>query len=208
MKRDDGRLDDRKNVTPSEQDRTASHEKRQESEHGPDKGICPFPKRRAVPRYGLTRPVQEYTVPRMGTARHDERSVWAGRPAWNHYIFLWFFVAILAVRGGISLWMGYPASVVFHLSGVMLLSALAIFLRRTTHYRVTRQAVFRSEGFFGNDERSFPISSLASVRGQQGILERWLGCGDVMLHLKDGTQERLAGVKDPEVVSRKITALL
>jgi membrane protein YdbS with pleckstrin-like domain len=144
----------------------------------------------------------------MGTAGHDERSVWAGRPAWSHYFFLWFFVGILAVRGGISIWMGYPASLVFHLFGAMLLAALAVHLRRTTHYRVTRRAVFRSEGIFGNGERAFPISALASAREQQGPLERWLGCGDVMLHLKDGTQERLAGVKDPEVVSRKITALL
>jgi len=144
----------------------------------------------------------------MGAVGYDEHSVWAGRPAWSHYFFLWFFVAILAVRGVISLWMGYPASVAFHLSGGVLLAALATYLRRTTHYRVTRLAVFRSEGFLGNDERSFPISALASVREQQGPLERWLGCGDVLLHLKDGTQERLAGIKDPEVVSRKITALL
>lgn len=144
----------------------------------------------------------------MDTPGHSEPSVWAGRPAWGHYFFLWFFVALLGMRGVVSLWMGYPSSVAYHLAGSAILAALAVFLRRTTRYRLTRQSVFRSEGFLGENERSFPLSAIASVREQQGPLERWLGCGDVMLHLKNGTRERLSGVKDPEVVSRKIAALL
>jgi membrane protein YdbS with pleckstrin-like domain len=144
----------------------------------------------------------------MDVSGYREPSVWAGRPAWGHYFFLWFFVAILGVRGVVSLWMGYHASVAFHLAGIAVLAALAVFLRRTTRYRLTRQSVFRSDGILGENERSFPLSAIASVREQQGPLERWLGCGDVMLYLKDGTRERLTGVKDPEVVSRKIAALL
>jgi len=144
----------------------------------------------------------------MDASDRSEASVWEGRPAWGYYFFVWFFVFILAVRGMIALWMGYGVSASIHLAGVPMLAALALFLRRTTRYRVTRQAVSRSEGFFGKAERSFPLSSIASVQEQQGPLDRWLGCGEVMLHLKDGTRERLAGVKDPEVVCRKIAALL
>jgi membrane protein YdbS with pleckstrin-like domain len=138
----------------------------------------------------------------------SEPSVWEGRPAWSYYFFVWFFVAILGVRGMIAIWMGYRASAAFHLAGILMLAALAFFLRRTTRYRITRQAVFRSEGFFGESERSFPISAIASVRDQQGPLDRLLGCGEVTLLLRNGTRERLAGVKDPDVVSRKIAALL
>jgi membrane protein YdbS with pleckstrin-like domain len=144
----------------------------------------------------------------MDASARSEPSVWEGRPAWGYYFFVWFFVVILAVRGMIALWMGYRGSATIHLAGVPMLVGLALFLRRTTRYRVTRQAVSRSEGILGEAERSFPLSSIASVREQQGPLDRLLGCGEVMLHLKDGTLERLAGVKDPEVVCRKIAALL
>ena len=144
----------------------------------------------------------------MDVPARGEPSVWEGRPAWGHYFFLWFFVAILGVRGMISLWMGFRESAAFNLAGIGMLVPLAFFLRRTTRYRVTRQAVFRSRGIFGKTERSFPISTIASVIERQSRFDRFLGCGDVMLHLKDGTYERLAGVKDPEIVCRKIAAML
>jgi uncharacterized membrane protein YdbT with pleckstrin-like domain len=144
----------------------------------------------------------------MDAPGRSEPPVWSGPPAWGHYFFLWFFVAILAVRGVISLWMGYRSSVAYHWVGSAILVALAHFLRRTTRYRLTRQAIFRSEGILGKDERSFQLSAIASVHEQQGPLDRLLGSGDVMLHLKDGTHERLSGVKDPDVVARKIAALL
>lgn len=156
----------------------------------------------------MTSGIEGYNLPSMDASVGAEPPVWEGRPAWGYYFFLWFFVAILGVRGGISLRMGYPGSMMIHLAGVAMLVALALFLRRTTRYRVTRRAVSRSEGFFGEGVRSFPISSIASVRELQGPLDRILGCGDVMLYLKDGTGERLSGVKDPEVVCRKIAALL
>jgi membrane protein YdbS with pleckstrin-like domain len=144
----------------------------------------------------------------MDASMGGEPPVWEGRPALGNYFFLWFFVAILGVRGWISLRMGYLESMMIHLAGIAMLVVLALFLRGTTRYRVTRRAVSRSEGFFGEGERSFPISAIASVRELQGPLDRLLGCGDVMLYLKDGTRERLSGVKDPEVVCRKIAALL
>jgi membrane protein YdbS with pleckstrin-like domain len=144
----------------------------------------------------------------MDSSARGELPVWEGRPALGYYFFVWFFIAILGVRGIIALWMGYGGAATVHLAGIAMLAALAFFLRRTTRYRVTRQAVFRSEGFFGESERSFPLSAIASVREQQGPLDRLMGCGEVTLQLKDGTRERLAGVKAPDVVRRKIAALL
>ncbi len=137
-----------------------------------------------------------------------EPPVWEGRPALGYYFFLWFFVVVLGGRGLFALWVGDRGSAAIYLAGMALLAALGLFLRRTTRYRVTRQAVSRSDGLFGTAEQLFPLSSIASVREQWGPFDRLLGCGEVMLHLKDGTQERLAGVKDPGVVCRKITALL
>jgi len=137
-----------------------------------------------------------------------EPPVWEGWPSLGHYFFLWFFVAILGGRGLFALWTGDRGSASIYLAGMALLAALGLFLRRTTRYRVTRQAVSRSDGILGKTERSFPLSSIASVREQRGAFDGLLGCGDVMLQLKDGTQERLAGVKEPEIICRKIEALL
>ena len=144
----------------------------------------------------------------MDESAHREPPVWEGRPAWGSYFLLWLFVAVLAVRALFAFGMGTWGLAAINLSGIAMLSALAFFLRRTTRYRVTRRDVSRSAGFLGKGERSFPLSSIASVREEQGPLDRILGCGDLTLHLKDGTRERLAGVKDPDVVRRKIAALL
>jgi len=144
----------------------------------------------------------------MKESARTEPPVWEGRPAWSHYFFLWFIVAVLAIRGIFSLRMEDWGSAAVDLAGMALLAALGVFLRRTTRYRVTRLAVSRSDGLFGHTERQFALSSIASVREQRGPLDRWLGCGEVLLQLKDGTQERLTGVEDPEVVCRKIDALL
>jgi membrane protein YdbS with pleckstrin-like domain len=141
-------------------------------------------------------------------ADRAEPPVWEGRPAWSHYFFLWFIVAVLAIRGLFSLRTEEWGSAAVDLAGTAMLAALGLFLRRTTRYRVTRLAISRSDGLFGNAERTFQLSSIASVREHRGPFDRLLGCGDVMLHLNDGTQERLAGVNEPEVVCRKIEALL
>jgi membrane protein YdbS with pleckstrin-like domain len=144
----------------------------------------------------------------METQDKDGPVVWVGQPAWSSYIFIWIFAAILGVRGVASLWMGYWYSGAFHTITIGMLVALALFLHQTTHYRITRQAIYRTKDLFGKAEQSFPLSTIASVSKQQGPLERLVGSGNVVLHLKDGRCERLSGVKDPEVVCRKITALL
>jgi len=144
----------------------------------------------------------------MNASAQGEPPVWEGRPAWSHYFFLWFIVAVLAVRGLFSLRTEDWGSAALDLAGAALLAALGLYLRRTTRYRVTRRAVFRSEGLVGNAERSFPLPSIASVREHRGPFDRVLGCGDVMLQLRDGTEERLAGVNHPDVVTRKIESLL
>ncbi|MCI0526036.1 MAG: PH domain-containing protein [Nitrospira sp.] len=144
----------------------------------------------------------------MDDQDHDASMVWRGKPAWSSYIYLWIFATIFAIRGLISLRMGYWTGALFHLATIGMLAFLAIFLHQTTHYRVTREAIYRARGILGKDEQSFPISSIDSVSKQQGPLERLLGSGNVILHLKGGIRERLAGVKDPDVVCNKIRAML
>ncbi len=134
--------------------------------------------------------------------------VWSGRPAWSEYVFLWAFVAILAVRGFLMLRIGQWQSALSHLAGVTLLAGLAVFLRETTHYRLTREAVHRTKGLLGRGEDIFPLMEIASTSVRQGPLDRLFGIGALMCHFKDGRLERLAGVRDPDQISRRITALL
>lgn len=144
----------------------------------------------------------------METSKDKSSVVWSGRPAWSSYILLWVFVSILAIRGLFSIRFQAWSSVLFHLVAIALLSMIAILLRQTAHYRVTREGVYRSTGFSGKSEQAFLISTIDSVSERSGPLERLFGIGDVVLHLKDGTNERLSGIKDPEIVSNKIKALL
>ncbi len=144
----------------------------------------------------------------MGHENHSAPVIWEGQPSWSHYILLWIFSAIFGARALISLWMGYGWSALFHFGVIGFLAGIISFLRKTTRYQVTRQSVNRTKGISGKAMQSFPLSAIRSVSIQRGPLERMLGCGNVLLHLKSGITERLPGIKDPVVVSNKIRALL
>jgi membrane protein YdbS with pleckstrin-like domain len=134
--------------------------------------------------------------------------IWSGRPAWSEYVFLWAFVAILATRGLLMLRIEQWQSALNHLAGIALLAGLAVFLRQTTHYWLTREAVHRTKGLLGKGEEIFSLKEIASISVQQGPLDRLFGIGALMFHFKDGRLERFAGVRDPDPISRRITALL
>jgi len=143
-----------------------------------------------------------------GSQGDDSPIIWTGRPAWSTYLWLWIFCAILGIRGVVSFSMGYRNSALFHIMAIGLLAMLAVLLRSTSRYRLTRQAIYRSKGFVGKAEQSFPISSVSSVSEKRSPLERFTGSGDLVLHLKNGVNERLTGLKHPEILRRKIEALL
>lgn len=145
----------------------------------------------------------------MDTPAADKDPVlWSARPDWAHFVFLWIFVFIMAVRGIIILRMGYLTAAAFHLAALVLLSGIAVFLRQTSQYTLTRSAVHRSEGLLGKGRRTFPLKQIESVDEQRGPLDRLLGTGDLVLELQGGTRQRLSGIKHPEVIARKIRALL
>ncbi len=144
----------------------------------------------------------------MNAVPADEPVVWSGQPAWSSYILLWIFAVVFAVRAVAFAGLGRWESAGFQVVVIAFLSAIAWFLRRTTRYRITRRAIYRTQGILGKTEQSFSIESVSKVSKQQGPLERLFGSGTVMIHLKSGVRERLSGVKDPDVVCSKITALL
>jgi membrane protein YdbS with pleckstrin-like domain len=118
------------------------------------------------------------------------------------------FVTIIGIRAVVSFRLGLGENAFYEIVLVSVLLTIPLYFHQTTHYRVTRHAVFRAKGFLGKEEQSFPLSAIESVSQQQGPLERLFNCGNVVIKLKDGRKERLSGIKDPDVVGRKIRALL
>ncbi len=141
--------------------------------------------------------------------QHDhEVTRWSGQPAWSEYVFLWFITLVFGVRAGLSVWWGQWGVVAIHVAGMALFVGLAVFFRRTTRYTVTQDAIYRTTGLLGQREDRLPISEVESVSVRESGLDRLLGIGTVALHRGDGTYVRLAGLRDPEVICRKIEPLL
>ena len=92
--------------------------------------------------------------------------------------------------------------------GIILFAALAAFLRKNTTYRLTREAVLETKGLLGKGEYVFPLKEIDSVMVQQNPIDRLFDIGTVVLKFKQGGTEKLKGIKDPDVVFRKIEALL
>lgn len=146
----------------------------------------------------------------LGRHRIHEPVLWAGQPAWSEHLFLWFFAFMALTRAALVFWAGDWVGGGIYAAGAGGLAALAVFLRQISGYALTRQAVYRTQGLLGREIKAIPIKSIASVSIQQGPLDRILGIGAVVLYMKEGESryERLAGIKDPGVVCRKIAAML
>jgi membrane protein YdbS with pleckstrin-like domain len=142
------------------------------------------------------------------TSRGREVTRWSGQPAWSEFVFLWFITVVFGVRAGLSVWWGQWGVVAIHLAGMAAFVGLAVFFRATTRYTVTADAIYRTIGLWGQREDRLPISDVESVSVRQSGLDRLLGIGTVALHREDGTYVRLAGLRDPEVICRKIEPLL
>ncbi len=133
---------------------------------------------------------------------------WSGQPAWREYVFLWFITMVFGVRTVLAVWWGEWGVVAIHVAGIAVFVGLAVFFRSTTRYTATADAIYRTIGLWGQREDRLPISEVESVSVRQSGLDRLLGIGTVALHREDGSYVRLAGLRDPEVIRRKLEALL
>jgi membrane protein YdbS with pleckstrin-like domain len=94
------------------------------------------------------------------------------------------------------------------LAGMVLFASLAVYLQKTNRYRVTWESVNRSKGIWGQSERVLPVKEIESVHIRQGPIDRLFGIGTVVMETKNGRSERLGGIREPQVVRRKIAALI
>ena len=134
--------------------------------------------------------------------------LWEGHPAWSEYSFLWFFSSIFGIRAALALWMGQRGVGIVFGIGVILFVGLAVCLRQRSYYKVTRQEVQKSKGIFGKNELVISLNKIDEVEIRQGPMDRLFGIGTMLLFLKEGKLEQLVGIKNPEILERKIKALL
>lgn len=135
--------------------------------------------------------------------------IWAGRPAWSEFVFLWFFAGLAAIRALVAGGLGDPASAAIYAGGALLFIALAVFLRQGIHYCITREGIYTTFGILQPVGREIPLREVSLVEIEQGPLDRFFGIGTVILSLKSQERrERIKGVADPEVVYNKIMALI
>jgi membrane protein YdbS with pleckstrin-like domain len=141
--------------------------------------------------------------------RHaHEVTRWSGQPAWSEYVFLWFFTLVVGVRASFSVWLGQWGTAAIYGAGIAVFVGIAVFFRRTTRYTLTQEAIYRTTGLFGRSEDRLPLAEVESVSVRQRPLDRLFGIGTVEVRCANGKDERLSGLKDPEVICRKIEALL
>jgi membrane protein YdbS with pleckstrin-like domain len=139
-----------------------------------------------------------------------EPVIWEGRPAWSKFRFLWLFAFIAALRAGVTLWLGETVNALIYAGGALLFTGLILFLRNGIRYRITRRAVYTTLGLRSMIVLDIPIEKIGSVGIEQDPIDRFFGIGTLVLHLKEGeaNNERMNGLKDPEVIYNKLRALL
>ena len=90
-------------------------------------------------------------------------------------------------------------------AGVLALAALWVgwkfILWRTTHFAVTSYRVIYQKGFFSKQGIEIPLERVNNVNFNQGIIERILGAGDLLIESggQDG-QQRFSDIQRPQIV--------
>lgn len=134
----------------------------------------------------------------------------------------WFFgpsavrlaVAMVAVYWASSVSSGWLANMVRYLGiGVIIVSGAILVVEvvkwRTTYFVVTTERVIYRQGVVARSGVEIPLDRLANVNFNQGILERLLGVGDILLQSggEDGEQT-FSDISRPDEVQKTIISTL
>jgi uncharacterized membrane protein YdbT with pleckstrin-like domain len=75
----------------------------------------------------------------------------------------------------------------------------------TSNFVVTTDRVVHREGFIAKRSMEIPLEAINDVRFQQGVLERMIGAGTLVIHsASEAGREEFADVRDPETVQKTI----
>ena len=128
--------------------------------------------------------------PPPAAAQEEERLIFEARPAARAHLgsILWG-VALLPVFGlGLLFW-------------------LRVWYRvASMRYRLTTQRLFAQTGLIAKDLEEVELFRVKDVTLNQGVLQRMLGVGNVVVLSTDDTAPRLelAGIRDPMEAKEKI----
>jgi uncharacterized membrane protein YdbT with pleckstrin-like domain len=90
--------------------------------------------------------------------------------------------------------------------GLILISALPkIVAWATSHFVVTTDRVVHRSGWFAKRSMEIPLENISDVRFSQGVLERLIGAGDLILESPgEFGQETFTNIRRPESVQKTI----
>ena len=75
----------------------------------------------------------------------------------------------------------------------------------TSNFVVTTDRVIHREGFIAKRSMEIPLEAINDVRFQQGVFERIIGAGTLVIHsASEAGRQEFADVRDPEMVQKTI----
>lgn len=75
----------------------------------------------------------------------------------------------------------------------------------TSHFVVTTDRVIHRDGWFAKRSMEIPLENISDVRFQQGVFERLIGAGDLILESAgEHGQETFGDIRKPEAVQKTI----
>ena len=137
------------------------------------------------------------------------------RPHW--IALVWPTIVTIACVAGIGLALGYAPDdgtgrtvVVWGAVAIAVVVFVWFALRRfiawaTSNFAVTTDRVIHREGFIAKRSMEIPLEAINDVRFQQGILERIVGAGDLVIQsASEYGRNVFANIRNPEYVQKTI----
>ena len=145
---------------------------------------------------------------------HPEAELWAGRISFKDSLGRWtiYVLAVIAavvlvvmVDKGRHKFVSYALWIAAVLVGLYLLGGM-LYRRWSLRYRLTDQRLFIERGLIGRNIDQTELVRVDDVRVHQGVIDRILGLGDVVVVSADRTDPEtvLAGIENPMAVAEHI----
>ncbi len=153
------------------------------------------------------------SVPRMAFPRRllveGEELILDLRP---HPIALAMPIIATLVTLGVGIWLMSLADgvTVWIVLAVMVILLIAYPVRRltdwlTSHFVVTSDRLIHRQGLIAKSSMEIPLEAINDVRFQQGVLDRMLGAGTLVVQsASEAGREEFAHIRKPEVVQKTI----
>lgn len=143
----------------------------------------------------------------------DERVVLDLRPHWKLLVAPAVAVvvvsaaALAAVVAGMAGWLHWAAAVLVVVAVARLIGRYARW--STTHLVVTDRRIVERKGFLRRFGREIPLAALADIGYRQSLLDRMIGCGDVLIESAGrDSEEVFADLSHPARIQSDIYALM